>query len=92
MLLAVSGLRKQNLILGYDWLKDYNPKIDWEKGEVEMTCCPLRCEGGRALLKEQTRQKRIKLQALRSCRDGPIPLLQEELELEEEPLQMHHPS
>ena len=35
MLLAVSGLGKQNLILGYDWLKNHNPKIDWEKGEVE---------------------------------------------------------
>ena len=61
MLLAVSGLGKQNLILGYDWLKDHSPKIDWEKGEVEMTCCPLRCEGGRALRKEQTHQKRIEL-------------------------------
>jgi len=59
MLLAVSGLGKQNLILGYDWLKDHNPKIDWEKGEVEMTCCPLRCERGRTLRKEQTRRKRI---------------------------------
>jgi len=39
MLLAVSGLGKQSLILGYDWLKDHNPKIDWEKGEVEMTRC-----------------------------------------------------
>jgi len=28
MLLAVSGLGKQSLILGYDWLKDHNPKID----------------------------------------------------------------
>ena len=61
MLLAVSGLRKQNLILGYNWLKDHNPKIDWEKGKVEMTRCPLCCEEGRALWKEQTRQKRIKL-------------------------------
>jgi len=52
MLLAVSGLGKQSLILGYDWLKDYNPKIDWEKGEVEMTYYPLRCEGGCALWKE----------------------------------------
>jgi len=49
MLLAVSRLGKQSLILGYNWLKDHNPKIDWEKGEVEMTCCPLQCEGGCAL-------------------------------------------
>jgi len=46
MLLAVSGLGKQSPILGYDWLKDHNPKIDWEKGEVKMTCCPLQCKGG----------------------------------------------
>jgi len=29
--------------------------------EVEMTHCPLRCEGGHAMQKEQTRQKRIEL-------------------------------
>jgi len=50
--LAVSRLGKQSLILGYDWLKDHNPRIDWEKGEVEMTRCPLCCEGGCALQKE----------------------------------------
>jgi len=52
MLLAVSGLGKQSLILSYDWLKGHNPKIDWEKGEVEMTHCLLWCEGGHALRKE----------------------------------------
>jgi len=91
MLLAVSGLGKQSLILSYDWLKGRNPKIDWEKGEVEMTYCPLRCEGGHALRKEQTRQKRTELQALQSCRNRPTPLLQEELELEETPPQMYSP-
>jgi len=90
MLLAISGLGKQSLILGYDWLKDHNPRIDWEKGEVEMTRCPLWCEGGRTLQKEQTRQKRIELRALRSCHDGPTPLPQEESESEEEPPPMHH--
>jgi len=92
MLLVVSRLGKQSLILGYDWLKDHNPKVDWEKGEVEMTRCPLRCEGGHALQKEQTRQKRTELRALRSCRDRPTPLLQEESESEEKPPQMHHSS
>jgi len=61
ILLAVSGLGKQSLILGYDWLKDHNPRIDWEKGEVEITHCPLWCKEGRALRKEQTCQKRIEL-------------------------------
>jgi len=46
MLLAISKLGKQSLILGYNWLKDHNPKVDWEKGEVEMTCW---CEGGHVL-------------------------------------------
>jgi len=64
ILLAISGLGKQSLILGYDWLKDHNPRIDWEKGEVKIIHCPLRCEGGHAMQKEQTCQKRIELRAL----------------------------
>jgi len=64
MLLVISRLGKQSLILGYDWLKDHNPKIDWEKGEVEMTYCSLRYEGEHTLWKEQTHQKRVELQAL----------------------------
>jgi len=61
MLLAISGLGKQSLILGYDWLKNHNLKINWEKGKVKMTCCPLCYEGRCALQKEQTHQKRIEL-------------------------------
>ena len=64
MVLAVSRLGKQSLILGYNWLKDHNPKVDWEKGEVKMTCCLLWCEGGRVLQKQWTHQKRTELQAL----------------------------
>jgi len=35
-LLAVSSLRKQNMILGYTWLKDHNPEVNWQTGEVQM--------------------------------------------------------
>jgi len=61
MLLAISRLGKQSLILGYDWLKNHNPKIDWEKEEVKMTHCPLCYKEGHALRKKQTCQKRIEL-------------------------------
>jgi len=91
MFLAISRLGKQSLILGYNWLKDHNPKVDWEKGEVEMIHCPLQCEGGCALWKEQTHQKRTELQALRLCHDRPAPLFQEELELKETPPQTCSP-
>ena len=56
-----------------------------------MTRCPLWCEGGRALRKEQTHQKRTELQALRLCHNGPTPLFQEELKLEKMPLQTCSP-
>ena len=31
------------VILGYTWLKKYNPDIDWTNREVKMTCCPCSC-------------------------------------------------
>ena len=52
-LLAVSSLGRQSMILGYTWLKDHNPEVDWQTGEVQMNCCPPRCEGCRAIRKEQ---------------------------------------
>jgi len=35
-LLAVSSLGKQNMILGYTWLKDHNPEVNWQTEEVQM--------------------------------------------------------
>jgi len=29
-LLAVSSLERQNMILGYTWLKDHNPEVNWQ--------------------------------------------------------------
>ena len=48
-LLAVSSLRRQNMILGYTWLKDHNLEVNWQTGEVQMNRCPLRCEGCRVI-------------------------------------------
>ena len=39
----VCNLGKMEVILGMPWLAAYNLEIDWEKGEVKMTCCPPIC-------------------------------------------------
>jgi len=39
----VCNLGKTKVILGMPWLAAHNPEIDWEKGEVKMTCCPPIC-------------------------------------------------
>jgi hypothetical protein len=40
---AVTGLGKQDVILGLTWLCKHNPKVDWQSGEVKMSCCPNHC-------------------------------------------------
>ena len=32
--LAISSLRKQSMILSYTWLKNHNPEVNWQTGEV----------------------------------------------------------
>jgi hypothetical protein len=41
--LAVTRLGKQSLILGYNWLWNHNPKINWQTKDVKMSHCPLQC-------------------------------------------------
>ena len=73
MLLAVSNLGKQSMILGYTWLKDHNPEVNWQTGEVQMNRCPPRCEGCRAIQKEQASRKKVEAKAVNICRSGPSP-------------------
>jgi len=67
MLLTISNLGKQNLILGYTWLKDHNPEVNWQTGEVQMNRCPPRCEGCHAIQKEQVSQRKVEVKAVNIC-------------------------
>jgi len=40
---AITNLGKHNIVLGFDWLKEHNPKIDWRTQEVKMSHCPSQC-------------------------------------------------
>ena len=39
----ITDLGRHQMILGYTWLKHHNPDIDWETGQVRMTCCSWTC-------------------------------------------------
>jgi len=52
----VCNLGKTELILGIPWLVAYNPEIDWEKGEVKITCCPPICEKR----KQEGKEKKVR--------------------------------
>jgi hypothetical protein len=41
--LAITRLGKQSMVLGYNWLCNHNPEINWQTKDVKMSCCPLQC-------------------------------------------------
>jgi len=76
------------MILGYTWLKDHNPEVDWQTGKVQMNRCPLRCEGCRAIRKEQASRRKTEVRAVNVCRSGPPPEYAEDSEEDETPLRI----
>jgi RNase H-like domain found in reverse transcriptase/Reverse transcriptase (RNA-dependent DNA polymerase)/Integrase zinc binding domain/Chromo (CHRromatin Organisation MOdifier) domain len=61
-LFAVTGIGRQDIIIGFPWLKEHNPEVDWITGQVKMSRCPTKCRTCR------TEHKQIK-----ACRSGPFP-------------------
>jgi predicted aspartyl protease len=37
---VVTHLGKQSMILGYNWLRNHNPEINWQTKDVKMSRCP----------------------------------------------------
>jgi len=85
-LLAVSSLRRQNMILSYTWLKDHNLEVNWQTGEVQMNRCPPQCEGCRVIRKEQASRKRMETRALNVCWSGSLLEHAEDSEEDETPV------
>jgi len=74
---AVTGLGKQDAILGYTWLKEHNPEVDWVTKEVKMSCCPGRCSTCRKEIKEERHQRQAEARHLRACCAGPMPTVED---------------
>jgi predicted aspartyl protease len=73
-LFCVTGLGKQNLILGHTWLKDHNPEVDWRTGKVEMLrCSPRCCNACRTEIREESKLAKKETANVNACRSGPFP-------------------
>ena len=86
-LLAVSSLGRQNMVLGYTWLKDHNLEINWQTGEVQMNRCSPQCEGCHVIRKEQASRKRMETRALNVCQSRPSLEYAKDSEKDETPIQ-----
>ena len=58
---AVTGLGNQDMILGYSWLREHNPEVDWSMGEVRMSRCPSRCSTCRTEIKQERHKRRAEV-------------------------------
>ncbi|GLB33349.1 putative retrotransposable element tf2 155 kda protein type 1-like [Lyophyllum shimeji] len=77
---AVTDLGEQDMILGYTWLKEHNPEIDWAAGTVSMSRCPARCQTCREEVKVERKARNKTRAAIRACRSSGVPAPKPELD------------
>ena len=56
MRMDICDLGKTDIILGMSWLQAYNPKINWETGEVKIMRCPPLC----GKTEQKKKEKKVK--------------------------------
>jgi hypothetical protein len=80
-LFAVTGLGRQNLILGLPWLQKHNPKIDWVAGEVKISRCSARCcSCCRDEIREERKAEKLQARCIARCSAHAFPALVEDEE------------
>jgi hypothetical protein len=74
--LAITCLWKQSLILGYNWLQNHNPEINWQTKDVKMSHCPLQYSTCRA--EDKCEAKIWQTSQINACWSGAFPTMIEE--------------
>ena len=72
-LLVVTSLGSSAVILGYTWLREHNPEINWQTQEIKLSRCPTRCQECRRKVRtEKSDSSADSLQALRRLLSKPV--------------------
>jgi hypothetical protein len=83
--LAVTHLGKQSMILGYNWLHNHNPEINWQTKDVKMSRCPLQCSTCRVEDKCKVKIWKSMTLQINACQAGAFPMMVEEVDEDEFP-------
>jgi hypothetical protein len=83
--LAVTRLGKQSMILGYNWLCNHNPEINWQTKEVKMSRCPHQCSTCRVEDKREAKIRKSTTRQINACWAGAFPKIVEEVDEDESP-------
>jgi hypothetical protein len=81
--LAVTCLGKQSMILGYNWLCNHNPEINWQTKEVKMSRCPQQCSTCRVEDKRKAKMRKSTTLQINACRTGAFLMMVEEIDEDE---------
>jgi hypothetical protein len=76
--LAVTRLGKQSMILGYNWLCNHNPEINWQTKDVKMSHCPVHCSTCRVEDRRDAKIRKTTTSQIKACRSGVFPTMVEE--------------
>jgi hypothetical protein len=76
--LAVTRLGKQSMILGYNWLCNHNPEINWQTKDVKMSRCLLQCSTCRVEDRRDRMIQKSTTSQINACRSGAFPAMAEE--------------
>jgi hypothetical protein len=76
--LAVTHLGKQSLILGYNWLRNHNPEINWQTKDVKISRCPVQYSTCRVEDKHDAKMQKSMTSQINACRSGAFPTMVEE--------------
>jgi hypothetical protein len=78
--LAITRLGKQSMILGYNWLCNHNPEINWQTKDIKMSRCPVHCSTCRVEDRHDGKIRKTTTSQINACRSGAFPTMVEEEE------------
>ena len=72
---TVTGLSNQDIILGLTWLREHNPEVNWQLGDIMMSRCPNHYRTCLNKVNAERRISFIEAASIQTCRTGPLPSL-----------------